>query len=65
VATIAFVVLVMFAVIIRRLYMKNMTYREIEQGEFCNNWYPISFIAFVEHKLEIVVINPWKCILVV
>ena len=50
VATISFVVIVMFAVITRRLYMKNMTYREIEQGEYCNNWYPISFIASIEHS---------------
>ena len=42
VATISFVVIVMFAVIIRRLYMKNMTYREIEQGEFCT--YGILFL---------------------
>ena len=27
-----------------------MTYREIEQGEFCTKWYPISFIAYVDHS---------------
>jgi hypothetical protein len=63
VATISFIVIVMFAVIIRRLHMKNMTYREIEQGEFCNNRYPISFITFVEHSD--CCNKPWKGFLVV
>jgi hypothetical protein len=49
VASISFVVIVTFAVIIRRLYMKNMSYREIEQGELCTKLDPTSFIASVEH----------------
>ena len=48
VATISFVVIVAFAVVIRRLYMKNMSYREIEQGEFSTKSDPISRIAYVE-----------------
>ena len=50
VASISFVVIVTFAVIIRRLYMKNMSYREIEQGEFSTKSDPTSFIAYVEHS---------------
>jgi hypothetical protein len=50
VASISFVVIVTFAVIIRRLYMKNMSYREIEQGEFSTKLDPISFITYVEHS---------------
>ena len=50
VASISFVVIVTFAVIIRRLYMKNMSYRKIEQGEFWTNLDPTSFIAYVEHS---------------
>ena len=50
VASISFVVIVTFAVIIRRLYMKNMSYREIEQGEFSTNSDPTSLIAYVEHS---------------
>ena len=30
--------------------MKNMSYREIEQGEFCTKLDPTSFIAYVEHS---------------
>jgi hypothetical protein len=48
VASISFVVIVTFSVIIRRLYKKNMSYREIEQGEFCTQLDPTSFIAYVE-----------------
>ena len=50
VASISFVVIVTFAVIIRRLYMKNMSYRKIAQGEFWIKLDPTSFIAYVEHS---------------
>ena len=50
VASISFVVIVTFSVIIRRLYKKNMSYREIEQGEICTKLDPTSFIAYVEHS---------------
>ena len=50
VASISFVVIVTFSVIIGRLYMKNMSYRQIEQGEFCTKLDPSSFIAYVEHS---------------
>ena len=36
--------------IIRRLYMKTMSYREIEQGEFSTKSDPTSFIVYVEHS---------------
>ena len=63
VATISFVVIVIFVVVIRRLYMKNMTYREIEQGEFCT--YGILFPSLLMFTMVIVVIKPWKPFLVV
>ena len=50
IASISVVVIVTFAMIIRRLYMKNMSYREIEQGEFSTKSDPTSFIAYVEHS---------------
>ena len=50
VASISFVVIVTFAVIIRRLYMKNMSYRKIEQGEFSTKSDRTSLIAYVEHS---------------
>ena len=49
VASISFVVILTFAMIIRRLYMKNMSYREIEQGEYSTKSDPTSFIAYIDH----------------
>ena len=47
VASISFVVIVIFAIITRRLYM---SYCKIEQGEFCTKLDPTSFNAYVEHS---------------
>ena len=50
IASISFVVIVTFSVITRRLYKKNMSYREIEQGDICTKLDPTSFIAYAEHS---------------
>ena len=50
IASISFVVIVTFAVIIRRLYMKTMSYRKIEQGEFSTKSDLTFFIVYVEHS---------------
>ena len=63
VASISFFVIVTFAVIIRRLYMKNMSYRKIEQGEFWTKLDPTSSLLML--NIAIVVIRLWRRYLVI